>query len=751
MDEDFSLFPLFVQEAATHSEALVRALLVLESRFDQRQLESAMRAAHSIKGAASIVCLGAAVRAAHLLEDFFETAIATQQPLWPDAVDICLKTVDYLKEGSKLLPSEHAAFLENNEPLPKSIEEALISYTQALASRTAPLPQAPDPNIGPAVTIPLEIKQFELLPQGERSFGAVNQHLMRLMMLSAESLIQSKHLRTFGIKFMQLKAQQQRLEEIVTQVQEQISDLPEHSALRATVQEAKTRSEVTLSLLSQHIQTHEVITEKLGWLSSSTYQGIVASQMRPFSDIAEGLPRMVRDLARRLNKKVRLNIVGARTLVDRDIFEVLESPFGHIIRNAIDHGIEAPHIRAEKGKPETGTLTLHARHHAGRLVIEISDDGKGIDLAWIRKRIQDRGLVHPEILPSLCEKELLEFLYLPGFSSQETITEFSGRGMGLNSVQDVVQRMGGLLRISTRPPNGSVFQLQFPITRAIVRSLITVVESEPYAFPLNRIYCVARVPDSNCKQGPHGRYFDHEGQNVPLIDIARVWNPKREPIGASCYNVIITQDKDLLYGMIVDSIIEERELVVQPLDARLGRVPNLNATALMPDGPPVILFDMDDLVQSMSHIEEGHRPPSEEEASKPRILIVDDSITVRQNEEKILQLSGYSTDTAINGVDAWNALQLSHYDLVVSDIDMPRLNGLELLKRIREDPQLFATPVILVSYKDRDHDIEAGKKAGANFYLVKNQDLNTELVRCVHELVDGCAQKGAAGGKGRVP
>lgn len=734
MDGDFTLLRLFIQEVEVHSNALTRALLNLEEAFSQEQLESAMRAAHSIKGAGSIVSVTGAVRAAHLLEECFDRALKHRRGLWPEAVDVCLQAVDFLKQSTRLKPSQYKAFLDTNAPLPPDLEARLEACAQQLTQEKPPEPKAPRSS-GPSVSHD-ELQALEGASSLEGIVRIPSHRLTSLMTLSAETLLQSKRLSTFGIELMHLKMHQQRLEEILTQIQEAVSHLPEYSPLRAIAQEARTRSELALISMSGSIGRHELIAEKLAWLSRRTYDAVMASRMRPFSDILEGLPRMVRDMARRLGKKISLKVTGSATPVDRDILELLESPFNHLIRNAIDHGIEPPQVRQERGKSEAGTLFLHARHQAGMLIIEISDDGNGIDLAWIRMRVLERGLVHADILPSLSKDELLQFLCLPGFSSRTTVTEFSGRGIGLNSVQDQIQKTGGHMTIATAPGQGSTFHLQLPITRSVVRALVTIVDSEPYAFPMNRIYYTLKLEVSRCHEDANGRYIEFENNRVPLVDVARIWREDHEMRRSRFHRVLVIHHKDAWYGLLVDRIEGERELVVQPLDKRLGTIPNLSATALMPEGPPVVLFDMDDLLQSITHLVSGSRGLEETPADKPRILVVDDSATVRESEGKILQLSGYQVDTAVDGADAWNALQTRTYDLIITDVDMPRLGGIELLKRLREEPRLANLPVILVSYKDRDVDIQIGHDAGADRYLTKSHALDTELLQSVRELLN---------------
>jgi two-component system sensor histidine kinase and response regulator WspE len=475
-------------------------------------------------------------------------------------------------------------------------------------------------------------------------------------------------------------------------------------------------------------------------LNSRLYREVIASRMRPFADGAHGFPRLVRDMARRLNKQIRLEIDGQTTEVDRDILESLESPLTHLLRNAVDHGIEPPAQRQAAGKPETGQIRIEARHRAGTLAITVADDGGGINLERLRARVVERGLATAEMAHTLTEPELLEFLFLPGFSMAGAVTEYSGRGVGLDVVQTMIRKVGGLVRLSTQPGRGTTFHLQLPITLSVLRAVVVDIAGEPYAFPHHRIDRLLRVPLAEVRSLEHRQFVTVDGQNVGLVLAAQLLDLPAVPPENHTLSVVLLSDTTGHYGLIVEAFRGEQDLVVRPLDPRLGKVPNISAAAILDDGAPVLIADMEDLIRSMDQFIQGNtlrRCDREEQAAGPRqrVLVVDDSITVREVERQLLRNQGYDVAVAVDGQEGWNMVRAEHFDLVISDVDMPRMNGLELVQAMRNEPALRTVPVIIVSYKEREEDRLRGLEVGANYYLTKSSFHDNTFLQAVTDLI----------------
>ncbi|MCP2086157.1 UNVERIFIED_ORG: two-component system sensor histidine kinase and response regulator WspE [Paraburkholderia sediminicola] len=567
-------------------------------------------------------------------------------------------------------------------------------------------------------------------------------NLDRLLSLSGESLVESRWLKPFAQSMLRVKRVQRDGTRALDQLHETLADLKLDPRAHAALEELRRLTAESQHLLAERLADLESFDRRSTHLSQQLYDAALQCRMRPFGDGTSGLARMVRDVARSLGKKVRWQLVGESTQVDRDILDLLEAPLGHMLRNAIDHGIEAPEVRLARGKPEEGTLTLDARHTAGALLISVSDDGAGIDLDALRTSIVRKKLASAETAARLSETELLEFLLLPGFSLRDQVTEVSGRGVGLDAVHDVVKRVRGTVRITHEPGVGTRVQLQLPLTLSVIRSLLVEVAGEPYAVPLahvNRTLHVSRA-DIELLEGHQHIAFD--GRRIGVVTAHQILDTAPPVNEGETVSLIVIGDGEETYGVVVDRFLGERMLVVQPLDPRLGKIRNITAGALMENGDPVLIADVDDWLRSVERLVAGgdlkhtqHGAALTARRVTRRVLVVDDSLTVRELERKLLATRGYDVTIAVDGMDGWNAVRGEHFDLVITDIDMPRMDGIELVTLIKRDPQLQSLPVMIVSYKDREEDRRAGLNAGADYYLAKGSFHDEALLDAVRDLI----------------
>jgi two-component system sensor histidine kinase and response regulator WspE len=477
-------------------------------------------------------------------------------------------------------------------------------------------------------------------------------------------------------------------------------------------------------------------------LAHRLYDEALACRMRPFADGVQGFPRMVRDLGRSLRKQVKLEIVGQATQVDRDILERLDAPLGHLLRNAIDHGIELPDKRRAAGKPAEGVVHLEARHSAGTLQIIVSDDGCGIDLATLREAVVKRNLTNVRTAAKLSETELLEFLFLPGFTMKDTVTEISGRGVGLDVVQNMLKQVRGTVRVSSQLGKGVRFLLQLPLTLSVVRTLLVEIGGEPYAFPLAYIVRTLKLPKGQIELLEGRQHFNLDGRQVGLVTAHQVLECGEPKPVEDELPVIIVGDQSHTYGLVVDRFLGERELVVQPLDTHLGKIKDVSAGALMEDGSPVLIIDVEDMIRSVEKLVSASRLSKVQrngaaaiQKMHKRVLVVDDSLTVRELERKLLDNRGYEVEVAVDGMDGWNAVRTGQFNLLITDVDMPRMDGIELVTLVKKDPNLRALPVMIVSYKDREEDRRRGLEAGADYYLTKGSFHDETLLQAVVDLI----------------
>jgi two-component system sensor histidine kinase and response regulator WspE len=739
--DNVSMMDLFREEVRSHTQNLSQGLLTLESAAgDLRRIEPLMRAAHSIKGAARIVGIDRAVELAHALEEVLVAAQHGRVRITPAEIDIALRATDVLASLGKPGAEDVARWTAEHTPAVRELT-GLLAATLG-QPQPPPSPAPPTPSVAPAPTAPPISKEEparETAAPTEAVVRVTALSLNRLMSLAGESLVQARWLQPFATALLKLKKHQDHLAGMIDGLAQALTgEQSEH--LARLVAEARRQSGRCGQALAERIAEFEEHASQAENLNTRLYREVIVSRMRPFSDGAHAFPRLVRDMARRLGKQVQLDIIGQTTEVDRDILDKLEAPLTHLLRNALDHGIEAPEARRTAGKHETGTLRIEARHRAGMLVINVVDDGAGIDLGRLRRKVVERQLANAAMVETMSEAELLEFLFLPGFSTAASVTEFSGRGVGLDVVQDMVRKVGGTVHITTRPGHGTTFHLQLPITLSVLRAVVVTIGGEPYAFPHNRIDRLVRVARAQLGSIENRQFVSVDGSNVGLVLAAQMFDLAAAPPDGDELPVLLVSDASGEYGLIVESFRGEQDLVVRPLDPRLGKVPNISAAAILDDGAPVLIADVEDLIRSMDHyIQTGTLARCERIATAPRqrkrVLVVDDSITVREVERQILRTHGYDVAVAVDGNEGWNVARSERFDLIISDVDMPRMNGLDLVRAVRSDPQLREVPVVIVSYKDREDDRLRGLEVGANYYLTKSSFHDNTFLQAVRDLI----------------
>nr|WP_306275167.1 hybrid sensor histidine kinase/response regulator [Pseudomonas oleovorans] len=742
---DASLLDLFRLEAEAQKQVLDTGLLILErDPTNASQLEACMRAAHSLKGAARIVGLDHGVQIAHAMEDLLVAAQEGLLRLLPDHIDALLQGSDLLlRIGQAQQDAELEARVETvttrlqvllGNAVPALRVQPGESAAFVAEAKPVSLPETPTPTAAP----PAEPVADERISRVLRVSAERFDHLIDL---SGKSLVEFQRTKPLNDSLHRLKRQQESARRTLESLREHLLG----TDLDASAQALFAESRNLLIECQQQLQAHQELFDDFVWYGGQRTQQLydlaLASRMRPFADVLTGHTRMLRDLGRSLGKQVRLEIEGENTQVDRDVLERLEAPLTHLLRNAVDHGIEPPALRARKGKPEEGVVQLRARHHAGMLVLEVSDDGAGIDLEHVAQAVIKRRFATAEQVEQMTEDELLAFLFLPGFSMSQQVTEVSGRGVGLDVVQHEIRRMRGNVRLLQNPDQGCLFHLELPLTLSVVRALVVTIGGEAYAFPLAQIERMLRLPRSAIVQLEGRQHFWLEDEHVGLISAAQLLRCNEKQGDDDSIPIVLIRDREQYHGLAVEAFLGEFTLVLMPLDGRLGKVRDVAAGALLHDGTPVLILDVDDLLNSVSklldtgHLERVDHASHARQTVSKRVLVVDDSLTVRELERKLLLSRGYQVSVAVDGMDGWNALRAETFDLLITDIDMPRMDGIELVTLVRQDPRLRSLPVMVVSYKDREEDRRRGLEAGADYYLAKASFHDEALLDAVQTLI----------------
>ncbi|MDV5860029.1 hybrid sensor histidine kinase/response regulator [Pseudomonas mendocina] len=742
---DASLLDLFRLEAEAQKQVLDTGLLILErDPTNASQLEACMRAAHSLKGAARIVGLDHGVQIAHAMEDLLVAAQEGLLRLLPDHIDVLLQGSDLLlRIGQAQQDAELEARVETittrlqvllGNAVPALRVQPGESAAFVAEAKPVSLPETPTTT----AATPAEPVADERISRVLRVSAERFDHLIDL---SGKSLVEFQRTKPLNDSLHRLKRQQESAQRTLESLREHLLG----TDLDASAQALFAESRNLLIECQQQLQAHQELFDDFIWYGGQRTQQLydlaLASRMRPFADVLTGHTRMLRDLGRSLGKQVRLEIEGENTQVDRDVLERLEAPLTHLLRNAVDHGIEPPALRARKGKPEEGVVQLRARHHAGMLVLEVSDDGAGIDLERVAQAVIKRRFATAEQVEQMTEDELLAFLFLPGFSMSQQVTEVSGRGVGLDVVQHEIRRMRGNVRLLQNPDQGCLFHLELPLTLSVVRALVVTIGGEAYAFPLAQIERMLRLPRSAIVQLEGRQHFWLEDEHVGLISAAQLLRCNEKQGDDDSIPIVLIRDREQYHGLAVEAFLGEFTLVLMPLDGRLGKVRDVAAGALLHDGTPVLILDVDDLLNSVSklldtgHLERVDHASHARQTVSKRVLVVDDSLTVRELERKLLLSRGYQVSVAVDGMDGWNALRAETFDLLITDIDMPRMDGIELVTLVRQDPRLRSLPVMVVSYKDREEDRRRGLEAGADYYLAKASFHDEALLDAVQTLI----------------
>ena len=606
---------------------------------------------------------------------------------------------------------------------------------------TEPVPESPGDNAGSEVVPAARPDKAGSADARDRVVRITSETLDRLMALAGEVLVDTRWLGPLGESLVRLRKDQTELARMIEQLRDGLQRPGGTEIALGQLEQTERRIQQSRHSFAEHADEFEAFARRTVRLSNRLYHQVIESRMRPFADGVRGFPRTVRDIARRLGKKVRLEIIGEDTDVDRDILDKLEAPLGHLLNNAVDHGIESEEERQARGKSAEGTIRLEARHLSGMLSITVADDGSGVDLDRLRVEIVERKLAASDMVKRMTAGELMDFMFLPSFTTASEVTDVSGRGVGLDVVRSMVQEVGGVLRANTEPGAGTTFHLQLPLTLSVVRTLVVEIAGEVYGLPMSRIGRVLRVPADDIQVVEGRQYLSFEDDRIGLVPAHQVLAMEEPSSQEDEMSIVVISDALNRYGVVVDRFVGEQDAVIRPLDPSLGKVADISSAAFLGDGSLILMIDVDDLVRSIDALITGNRVRGVRAVgtsagrTQKRILVVDDSITVREVERQLLENRGYEVEVAVDGVDGLNAIRSDTFDLLISDVNMPRMTGFELVERVKQDPQLRSTPIMIVSYKDREEDRMRGLEVGADYYLTKSGFRDDALVEAVVDLI----------------
>ncbi|NLB96770.1 MAG: hybrid sensor histidine kinase/response regulator [Armatimonadetes bacterium] len=712
-------------------QALNEGLLRLESESGETALiDELFRHAHSIKGSAQMVGLDLVSRVAHGLEDALGAVRSGKLSVSPPLLDVSFQTLDLLE---RLLedPPDQAA-LSQAEGLAEHLAAigagGPVSRYDAAALMTADAggeEGVPDGPATPALPAEGETEWPEAREQAapERPAAtaapAAAGRMADVMRVPIERV---DHLLQLVGELASLEQQGRALAEALNAHQAQLRRFrgSAGSPEAGLTGEQLEKLEQACARASRLVRTARRLVTAQAILGREIRDAAMDLRLLPVATLFERFPRPVRDLARAAGKEVRLVIEGEETRLDKRILDELYDPILHLLRNAVDHGIEPPAERVEAGKPEQGTILLRAMPRGRTVCIEVSDDGRGISIEKVRQAACDRALVTPGEAAGLTEDQVLQLLFRPGFSTATQVTSVSGRGVGLDVVYSNVHDLKGVVRLENRPGEGATFSLEIPLTLATTRVLLLECGGVAYALPGALVQGVMEVDAAAARAACGQQVISWKGRTVPLWPLDAVLGRSQRPPAGNRLAVLVTNAGSTV-GLMVDRLLDEEEVVLKPVGALLESARLVTAGAVLGDGRIALLLDVDAVVKAASHVRAGATGTTESESARRySILLADDALTTREVERAILDAAGYEVTAVADGQAAWEQLARRSFDLVVTDVEMPRMDGIALTRQITSDPRTARIPVIIISSLAKEEDRRRGLEAGAAAYIVKS-------------------------------
>lgn len=461
----------------------------------------------------------------------------------------------------------------------------------------------------------------------------------------------------------------------------------------------------------QALEYFDKLTGRTSLFSEQLYQTLISNTTRPFSDCVQGLPRLTHSLSESLGKHIQLAIKGEDVMVDRHLLEGIEQCLNHIVRNACDHGIEVPEERIRKSKRPLGSIQIRAYHHTGFLMIEAKDDGRGVDVDTLKKRVVELGLIDVNGVQTISQHKLLEYIFLPGVSTAKTVSEVSGRGVGLDVVRYFLEKEQGSIHIHTSQEEGTRFLLQLPLMRSVLKTLVARVGLGLYAFNKEGIEAVFALDEAKLQERSGSYTYIQGDQSFPVVHLGELLKLSAFKIEPGL-KVIIVRSENSLFGLVVEAIEGEHSLLVQPLHPKLGKIPCVSASSFNAAGEPIFILDTGSILSLLSQRFEILPSPASislplvGEASllkEKTLLWVDDSPVIRERvAPQVFASRPYRLITAKDGVEALNFLGKQAIDLLITDLDMPNLNGEVLIQTVRKNLALSGLPILIVSSKNQE-------------------------------------------------
>lgn len=720
------LTAIFVEELEQQLRGMSGDLLELEANpADADRLRSVFRAAHTLKGAARAAGFPAIESACEAAETLLSQARSGALTLNAAHFSRLLATADALEDAADRL--RHG----------RSLEDAPIS---ALAGGDTPVrrtaPAAPAPSPSPSRGPDTRAGPSQPAPASSAATARVRvdmEQLDALLASAGELLSATRRVADRRRQMGDLQEEATRCVAAFRRMTRRANGGVDAAAARsvAELEQGLTRLLEQIRALAGKSQREARLLGRLAGDLDGTMRRL---RMRPFSDACEQLPRVIRDVGASGGKQVRLEIGGGEVAADRAVLDAVREALLHLVRNAVDHGIEPPRVRRERDKPETGTVRVAAELRGDRLLVVVEDDGAGLDLGAIRAHRERTGHPTPET-----DAELTRLLFEGGVTTRMEATAISGRGVGLDAVRAAVERVRGRVDVSWEEGRGTRFTLDLPLSLAALRALFVGVGDQVIAFPTADVERLLSVgPDRLARIDGRDVVTGGDGP-IPLVSLAEVLGPPFPPLLArEPLAVVQLSAGGRRLAVAVDELLSEQEVIVRPVHPLPRRPAHLAGLAILGEGRLAVVLEPRALIRAAMDAPAAAvaaAPAREAAAVKRTIVVADDSITTRALEESILQAAGYRVLTAADGAEAWRLVREHGCDLVVSDVEMPRMDGFQLCEAIRASKRFSELPVVLVTALESPQDRARGLEVGADAYIPKSSFDQQRLLDSIARLI----------------
>ena len=757
------LMSAFLEELQEHTESMSSQLLALESAQEKSERDECIkvlfRSAHTLKGSSRAVNLEIVEQVFHKVEDILTACRDEVIPLSPNLFGLLFDVVDATEQAGHQLRDDGQFVSEGLATVLGRLEAFLVQPTNDDSTK-----KATKPNLDASTAKKLSHVQTDSASvvtdqdigdrdqtransagqsKGNKSAASIRvsaQKLDDLLAQTGELLIARRRVElriTEVDQLRQLVSQwKQEWKAVAESLRRERRDKDSNHDSRshlANVQLAIDRM-LELEKVLEHVVTSMASDGRyLGQVSDKLEDEVHRIRMFPFREICRGFDRTVRNLASTTAKKVKLRVEGGEVEVDRSVLEGLKDPLLHLVRNAVDHGIESPKSRLSVGKSEEATVTVSAALRGTRVEVCVSDDGRGFDLDRIRSKAREHELAIPEE-----PADLARMVFLPGFSTAKRVTDVSGRGVGLDVVQSQIESLHGEVDLSFIQGQGTTFTLRVPLTLTMIRALLLRAAGNTYALPTSGVHRIYRFCAAEVRHLADRPAIVLGEKPVPLILLAEILGRDASTIDFSeKKTAVIVGGGNQTLGLVVDDVLAEQEVVVQNLGARIRRTKQVSGATLLASGKLALVLNVANLVRA--GLRSSTRPlplvTRKKVIERRKLLVVDDSVTTRTLLRTILETAGYDVQIANDGQEALQTLTNQRFDLLITDIDMPRMDGFELTTRVRSTPTLAKLPVILVTSRDSDQDKARGIDVGASSYVVKSGFDQADLLEAIRQLV----------------